>query len=362
MKPYGLILAGGGAKGAYQIGAWQAMREMGVKFSAIAGVSIGSINGALIASGKYKEALELWNIVSLDKGVKIESELKDPDNLFSVKNFSVLLKEFLRNGGIDASPTKALLEQYIDEEAVRESGIPLGIVTYQLSSLNSLELFTDDIPQGALIDYLLASSKIPGVSNIGPEGDFFLDGGVYDNAPINMLRKRGLNRLIVVDISSIKGIAHQQDLSCAQVVYIRPHNPDELGAAFDFSAEMIEKRMKMGYLDAKKSFGKIAGNIYYFRPITFRSLVNEYRCDTVEQLEKLAYALGLERLKIYTQRDFLRSLKALYLQRAAEEKEKKEMTEEEKGFISSLKKRLSIRVAEKTDYSLAIDVLEKVKV
>lgn len=37
MKPYGLILAGGGAKGAYQIGAWKAMRELDIEFEAIAG-------------------------------------------------------------------------------------------------------------------------------------------------------------------------------------------------------------------------------------------------------------------------------------------------------------------------------------
>ena len=57
MKPYGLILAGGGAKGAYQIGAWRALRELGITFEAIAGVSIGAINGALIAQGDYDRAV-----------------------------------------------------------------------------------------------------------------------------------------------------------------------------------------------------------------------------------------------------------------------------------------------------------------
>ena len=51
MKPYGLILAGGGAKGAYQIGAWKAMRELNIEFEAIAGASVGAINGAMIAQG-----------------------------------------------------------------------------------------------------------------------------------------------------------------------------------------------------------------------------------------------------------------------------------------------------------------------
>ncbi len=54
MSEYGLVLAGGGAKGIYQLGAWKAMRELGIKFSAVAGVSIGSINGALITADCFK--------------------------------------------------------------------------------------------------------------------------------------------------------------------------------------------------------------------------------------------------------------------------------------------------------------------
>ena len=130
MRSYGLILPGGGAKGAYQIGAWSALREMRIKFSAIAGVSIGSINGALIASNRYEQALEMWNTVRIEHGVNITEELKEPDNLFSVNNYAALFKEIMRNGGIDASPTKDFLSQYIDEAAVRKSKIPLGLITY----------------------------------------------------------------------------------------------------------------------------------------------------------------------------------------------------------------------------------------
>ena len=86
MNIYSLVLAGGGGKGAYQIGAWKALMELGISFDAIAGVSIGSINGALIAAGDYDKAVEMWNNVSLDKGVKINEALPDPDNLFSKKN------------------------------------------------------------------------------------------------------------------------------------------------------------------------------------------------------------------------------------------------------------------------------------
>ena len=47
-KEYGVVLDGGGARGAYQIGAWKALKEAGVKISAVAGTSVGALNGALI--------------------------------------------------------------------------------------------------------------------------------------------------------------------------------------------------------------------------------------------------------------------------------------------------------------------------
>lgn len=360
MKEYGLILAGGGAKGAYQMGAWQAMREMHVNFCAIAGVSIGAINGALIASDDFKDALHLWNNVTIDKGVKLESELRDPENLFSFKNYAALFKEFIKNGGIDASPTKDYLSKYIDEDKVRKSDIPLGLVTYSISAMKPLEIFVEDIPEGELIDYLLASAKFPGVSNIGPEGEWFLDGGAYDNAPIKMLRKRGINRLIVVDISSIKGVAHQQDFTCAEVVYIRPYNIDDIGASFDFDDEMIEKRIKMGYFDAKKSFGKLGGNIFYFKPSTFTSLIKHYGCDAVLELEELAYKIGLDRLKIYGEKEFLSELKTFWLEK--EEQARREEGEE-KGIIDKLKRGIKTQLSHLRngeDFTLAFAVLDDI--
>lgn len=355
-KPYGLVLSGGGAKGAYQMGAWQALREMRIKFSAIAGVSIGAINGALIASNNIKDALRLWNSVTIDKGVKIDSELKDPDNLFSAKNYGVLIKEIFRNGGIDASPTRDLLGQYIDEDKVRASGIPFGFVTYSLSSMNPGEKFIDDIPEGELIDYLLASAKYPGVSKIGPEGEWFIDGGIYDNTPINLLRKRGMNRLIVIDISNIKGMAHNADFSCAEIVYIRPYDADELGASFDFSEEMTSKRLTMGYLDARKAFGRLAGNFFYFTPLTFRSLTQTYGVDSAEELEKLALAVGVERLKVYREKEFLHTLKLKYMEF---EFEKSKENAEKNNFIGAIVKKFT---REKDDYPLAQKILDEIKV
>lgn len=355
MKEYGLVLAGGGAKGVYQLGAWKAMRELDIKFSVVAGVSIGSINGALIVADCYEEAAEMWKCASVDRGVRISSNLKDPVNLFSLKNATVLLKEIVKNGGIDASPTKELLMEFIDEEKVRKSDIKFGMVTFSLSDFAPKEIFLDKIPEGELVDYLLASSKVPGVNKIGPEGEKYLDGGVYDNTPVSLLRKYGYNRIIIVDISSMKGLGHKDDMSNAEFIYIRPYDVDELGAAFDFSDEMYEKRIKMGYLDARKAFGYLLGRQFYFEPSVFRKMLEEYGADALEQLENLGYELGAERLKIYSQEEFIREVKKLYNEYLEIQQAKVE--EKEQKFYGPLLKKLP-KFHNNIEYADAIAVLE----
>ncbi|MBQ8016270.1 MAG: patatin-like phospholipase family protein [Clostridia bacterium] len=355
MREYSLVLAGGGAKGAYQLGAWKAMRELNIKFSAVAGVSIGSINGALIASDCYDSALELWKEASVDKGVNITEELKDPENLFSFKNFPALLKEVIRNGGIDASPTKELIGRFIDENKVRESRMRFGMVTFQLSEFTPLEMFIEDIPEGQLLDYLLASSKVPGVSKIGPEGERYLDGGVYDNAPIGMLHKNGYNRMIVVDISSMKGFGHKADMTCMEFVYVRPYDIEDLGAAFDFSEEMLKKRINMGYLDTRKAFGYLSGRQFYFETHVFREMVREFGADVLEQLESLGAELATERFRIYTKEEFLFALKQKYAEYLKEQQIKEE--ENEQKFYGSILKKLS-QFSSDREYADAIAVLD----
>ncbi len=367
MKPYGLVLAGGGAKGAYQLGAWKAMREIGVTFNAVAGVSIGSINGALVVQDNYLAAEKLWKSISLDKGINIEAPLPDPDNLFSSKNWGVLFREFLKNRGFDASPVKDLLASYIDENAVRKSGVPLGIVTVQLSQPSSpigLELFLSDIPQGQLLDYLLASSSIPLANNIGPQGERFLDGGIYDNTPVSMLRRSGYNRIVVIDIASIKGVNYNLDFQNCEVVYIRPYEIEALGASFDFSHEMFARRREFGYLDAKKAFSYLLGKIFYFEPKAFRALVEEHGFRTVEQLEELALELRLERLHVYDDgRAFLRDLKALFDEKKAQQQQSEQIGEKEangayeKEWRNTLLRRFVQRRSD-NDYRDAIAVLD----
>lgn len=311
-QTYGLVLAGGGAKGAYQIGAWRALRELGIEFNAIAGTSIGAINGALMAQGSFETAMRFWSNAEVSNGINLPFELKSGDNLFSLSNMPQIFYEVLRNGGIDISPAKKIVEDNISEEAVRASNIPLAIVTFNLNNMKPVELFVSDMPEGTMIDYIMASARFPGLNKQGPDDSQYLDGGVYDNAPLGILRRHGYHRLIVIDISSRKGMAHKEDWSCANIVYIRPYVPEDLGAAFEFDKDMNERRMEMGYYDTKKAFGELFGKDYYFKKDEYQLLIGRYGYDTVDQFEDLARVLGVERVKLYEADEFVNVLKTAY--------------------------------------------------
>jgi len=56
-----LVLGGGGSKGAYEIGVWQALNELGIQIDIVTGTSIGAVNGALVAQNDFEMANKSWH-------------------------------------------------------------------------------------------------------------------------------------------------------------------------------------------------------------------------------------------------------------------------------------------------------------
>ena len=55
-----LVLSGGGSRGAYEAGVWQALTELGVKIDIVTGTSVGAINGAMVVQGELEPTVKLW--------------------------------------------------------------------------------------------------------------------------------------------------------------------------------------------------------------------------------------------------------------------------------------------------------------
>lgn len=131
-KTWGLVLSGGGGKGAYQIGVLKAMDELGMldRVDAIAGSSIGALNAVLLAQQDKKKMEEVWNQITPDQVFNAEISSVDilsgiADIFQDVKEFleSTTLDEFIKSARTDGFCSRAglikIMDEYIDFEKVR---------------------------------------------------------------------------------------------------------------------------------------------------------------------------------------------------------------------------------------------------
>lgn len=265
MTKRAIALAGGGSRGAYQMGVWKALREMEIDFQIVTGTSVGALNGALMAQGDYEPAMEMWQNISEEAVIKTDSSA---DKTNKTKSFAHFMREVVQNGGMDISPLEEIMKTLVNEEKLRSSPIDYALVTVEYPTLKPLELQKKDIPQGQAVDYMLASAAcFPAFKAKEIEGTRFIDGGYHDNLPINLAMSMGADEVIAVDLESI-GIMRRVLNHKKKVAYIRPYW--SLGDFLKFDQDLARRNIALGYLDAKKVLGRAAGWAYAFVPGTER--------------------------------------------------------------------------------------------
>ena len=259
----GLALEGGGARGAYHIGVVMALHEKGYEFDGFVGTSIGAINAAILAQGDFQRALDLWSDISIDKVFEIDEQLLlqftglkniRPDTALPDDIRKALSKVFY-SGGLNTNKIRAMLEQYINEEQLRLSHKDFGLVTVSVLELRPYELMLDDIPQGKLANYLMASASLPGLRRERIEGKSFLDGAYYDNCPYKLLRKRGYDEIIVVRTKA-PGVFHKpHDNKNIKVITASKG----LGNMLLFTPENSASNIALGYEDGLRFAAEFRG-------------------------------------------------------------------------------------------------------
>lgn len=299
---YGLVLEGGGAKGAYHVGAYKALKELNIEVGGIAGTSIGAINGAMMVQDDYDLLEKIWfNVNShelFDIDEKVMVDLKN-FNLHEI-NFSYLLhqsKEILNNRGLDTSKIRILFDTYIDEEKIRNSPIDFGIVTVNLTDKKPVELYKEDIPAGKLTEFLIASANLPAFRIEEVDGKKYLDGGFYNNLPIGMLVNKGYKDIIAVRTMAV-GIVRKVRNKDVKITYIQPAD-GSLGSmleALDFNRERADELIKLGYYDTMKVFKKLKGFKYYCVPYegNFIELLVDFLISDNKRMEAVGKILGFE--------------------------------------------------------------------
>lgn len=250
-----LVLSGGGAKGAYQIGVYKAIRKLGIKIDIITGTSIGAVNGAALTAGDYLKAKRMWIKISTDK--LFNYDLKNP------KNYQGLAKEMLENKGLKFDKAEKFLQENLNEEKIRKSKIDYGLVTVNLKSRVPKMLTKDQIPKGKLISYVIASSTcFPAIEMKEIDGEYYIDGGYYDNLPINLAIDMGAEEIIAVDLSAI-GIKQKVKDKNIKIDYIKHSNKQMF--TLDFDEETARRNIRIGYNDTMKYYHKLEGKDFTFK-------------------------------------------------------------------------------------------------
>ena len=264
----GVALEGGGARGAFHVGAIKALLEEGYEIDGIVGTSIGAFNAAMIAQGDFEKCFDMWCNISPKQLFNIEDRhmanvLKKNLNIKTITYFSSEAKKIISNRGIDTENLRKVVDQLIDEDKLRKSNIDFGLVTVELGPISPIEMFKEDIPNGKLKDYIMASARYPGLKMEPLDGKVYLDGGIYDNCPVSLLAKKNYDKIIAIRLNSSKKLKYVDDN--INVVEIQPSM--DLGGTFIFTKDLAHRNIKLGYYDAIRAIRKLRGREYYIEPI-----------------------------------------------------------------------------------------------
>ena len=263
-----LVLGGGGAKGAYEVGAIAALDELGIKAGSVFGTSVGALHAAMYAQGSMDAAAALWDNIRLSDVVSEESLAiaDDAENIFDhPEKLLEFITRYAQKKGVDVSPLMDILHKLIDEDKIRRSGVHLGIVTTRFPSLAMVEKRLEEMETGSLIDWLMASASFP-MKQVG--GDRYIDGGFCDNTPVEMAVRSGARDIVAIDIG--KHRSHTQYDRRPNITYIRTSQP--LGGLLTLDSALSSRNRILGYNDVMRAFGRMRGVSYSFDAVDAQAL------------------------------------------------------------------------------------------
>ena len=282
-----LVLAGGGARGSYQVGVWRALTELGWNPQIITGTSVGSLNGAMFALDLYETARDMWTSIRSQDVMELPEETR---NLTELHQF---LRDVVRAGGMDVTPLEEIVERVLDEDALRASPIRFGLVTVEKRGLKPRELPLEEIPKGKVKDYLLASAAcFPALRAKQIDGVQFLDGGYRDNMPTALAQKMGAEELVCVDLEGV-GITLPNRTGLPTTM-VRSYW--ELGDILHFDPDTARRNIELGYYDTLRAFGRLRGCAYAVaknEQTAHDAAAFRQRFDAVQKAVKAKYPVTL---------------------------------------------------------------------
>lgn len=279
MKKFALVLAGGGSKGSYEVGAINALYELNYSFDIITGTSIGALNGAVLAQGQLDRLNILWDNLIASQILKNDvTQLKlsfNMNELIQSKNLlTSFFKDYAKEKGADITPFYALINDYLDYERLMQSPINYGCVSVEFPSLKPILMEKSQFTckEDAFAYCLASASCFPAFPVASYKENKYIDGGYYDNLPIQFAFQMGAEQAVAIDLN--KEINHLELALNPLVTTIIPSW--DLGNFLDFNREHLDRNKQLGYLDVKKQLGHYWGFKYAFEKSKKNALFTAY--------------------------------------------------------------------------------------
>lgn len=264
-----VVLSGGGARGAYEVGVWKALRKLKIKYQIVTGTSIGAINGFMMVQNDFYKCIKFWKKVNYNTLYDGFDQINNDQEMY-LTYFSKLI-----DGGIDTSKIAKIIDDNYNPQKLYKSKINYGVVAYNLVEHKAIYATKDKIGKDELKQYILASATMfPFFKPTKINKDILIDGGYTDNLPINLAIDMGANEIIAIDLRSI-GINQKIKNNNVNIIKIEPNN--QLDSVFKFDEKAINHMIKLGYNDTLKKFNKYEGKIYTFKKGTIMKFNFRYK-------------------------------------------------------------------------------------
>lgn len=283
---YGLVLGGGGAKGCYHVGVWQAMNEEGITFDALTGTSIGALVGIFYPGNNIEPVTDF--VMNMEpENIAQDLPVLPVTLKQKVQGTRTILQFVIRyfDSKMDITPLRTHFQDMFDYDSFAASPVKFACMTYNDTKKEAKPFFKGEITRENAETIVMASSACyPAFPKVQYEGNEYMDGMYADNVPIELLSRiqPDTDWTVVVDLHD-PGDSAPPALK-ESMFYIQPLL--QPGNPLDFSRPHAEKLYAQGYLETKKYLGKYPGYLYTFtendQPLI--QIVEEYLGRQITQM------------------------------------------------------------------------------
>lgn len=263
----GLVLSGGGGKGAYELGVWKALKDLKIDkyIEVFSGTSIGAFNAVLFAQDNLEAAEALWKEVTIDKLIPISKFdlLKKGIGLFiGSKNINFAKKymnQKIYEGAVSKDGAKEIIDKYLDIESVKKNNKICYAACTELPDFNVKYFRVNDYPEELGKEIIIASASLPLIYEATDVmGGKYIDGGIADNTPIQPVYGEGCDIIIVVLLSKEARIDRQLYPNTNIIeLYPRYLNESVMNGTLNLDEEAKINRIKEGYDDTIRNIEPI---------------------------------------------------------------------------------------------------------